>query len=87
MSDFYDQEKDTGSHDSEWNWKAAHAVGKRLTKITPTGVSKFSNNMGHGAECTECSAGMLQDQETELGRDSHFKESMKMHNDNLGSND
>jgi len=30
---------------------------------------------------------MLQDQETELGRDSHFKESMKMHNDSLGGND
>jgi hypothetical protein len=43
--------------------------------------------MGHGAECKECSAGILQDQETELGRDSHFKNSMKMHNDNLGGND
>jgi hypothetical protein len=43
--------------------------------------------MGHGASCPDCSAGILQDSATELGRDSHFKTSMKLHNDNLGSND
>lgn len=87
MADFYNQEEDNTHVDSDWNWKAAHAVGKRLSKMTPTGVSKFSNNMGHGAECKECSRGILEDQTTELGRDQHFKESMRIHNERLGGND
>jgi len=88
MSDkVFDYDKDGNMEDKSYTWADAHSLGNRMTRMTPLGVNKFSINMGHGAECKDCSAGILQDQATELNRDSHFKESMKMHNDNLGSND
>jgi hypothetical protein len=86
-NEVFDYEKDGNMEDKPFTWKDAHSIGNRMTKLTPTGVSKPSMNMGHGASCPDCSAGILQDAATELGRDSHFKASMKMHNDNLGSND
>jgi len=88
MSDkVFDYDKDGNMEDKSYTWADAHSLGNRMTRMTPLGVHKFSINMGHGAECKDCSAGILQDQATELSRDSHFKESMKMHNDNLGGND
>ena len=87
LDNVFDYEKDGNMEDKPYTWVDAHALGNKVTRMTPLGVNKMSMNMGHGSECKECSAGILQDSATELGRDSHFKDSMKMHNDNLGSND
>jgi hypothetical protein len=88
MSDkVFDYENEDNTEDKDFTWADAHSIGNRMTRLTPMGVTKPSMNMGHGASCPDCSKGILQDTSTELGRDSHFKESMKIHNQNLGGND
>ena len=67
MAEFYNQEEDNTPVKSEHTWADAHALGQRMTKMTKSGVSRFSNNMGHGAECPTCSKGILEDQEADLG--------------------
>ena len=53
--------------------------------MTKNGVNRFSNNMGHGADCPSCSQGILEDQESDLSRDEHFKNAMNTHmGDNNG---
>ena len=88
MSDkVFDYESDGNNEDKEFTWADAHSIGNRMTKLTPTGVTKPSMNMGHGSSCPDCSKGILQDASTELGRDAHFKQSMQIHNENLRGND
>jgi len=87
MSELYDQEKDHGDYKEHHTWADDHAVGESRVGWNKEGVYKFSKNMGHGSECAQCSQGMLEDTEKDLGRDHHFREAMEMHNDNLrGSN-
>jgi hypothetical protein len=79
---FYNQEEDP-KEDKSFTWADAHALGSRMTRMTKSGVSRFSNNMGHGAECPTFSKGILEDTEADLGRDEHFKNAMNKH---LGDN-
>ena len=88
MSEFYNQDEDPASnYKDDHTWKDDHVVGKSRVRITNEGVNKFSNNMGHGPLCPDCSSGVLEEQATDLNRDGHFKRSMEMHNSNLGKND
>ena len=82
MSELYDQENDP-KEDKSFTWADAHNLGKKMTRMSKNGVSRFSNNMGHGAECPTCSKGILEDQEADLSRDEHFKNAMNTH---LGDN-
>lgn len=83
--ELYDQEKDP-KEDKPFTFKDAHALAGRLTVMSRSGVGSLRKNMGHGAECPQCSQGILEETEQDLGRDHHFRKAMNIHNDTLGEN-
>jgi hypothetical protein len=84
MSELYNVEEDP-KEDKPFTWSDEHTLGKKQIRMTKQGTNRFSNNMGHGAECPTCSQGMLEDQEADLSRDEHFRNAMSMHmGDNNG---
>jgi len=83
MSELYDQNQDP-KEDKPFTFRDAHHLAGRMTIMSRSGVGPPRKNMGHGAECHECSQGIFEDTEKELSRDSHFKKAMSKHNDNLG---
>ena len=85
MSELYDQKKDP-KEDKPFTFRDAHNLAGRMTIMSRSGVGTPKKNMGHGAECSQCSKGILEDTEADLSRDEHFKTAMYTHNNNLGKN-
>ncbi len=77
--EFYDQAKDHDAEGRPATWSDLHAAVSKRVIMTKHGVGRFSNNLGHGADCPQCSAGILEDQEADLNRDEHFKNAMSKH--------
>jgi hypothetical protein len=74
----YNMDEDP-KEDKPFTWSDAHSVQRRMTIMTNKGVGPVSKNMGHGAECPDCSQGILEDTEASLSRDQHFKNSINRH--------